>query len=622
MKSTMDEGVGSIRAHRVGAAVLVSLLVPPLITAAGTDGGAAFDLGGVRTGWIVEWFQLEAAAAAFLGCALWMWMPAPANRTTRVGFGIAGLGFFISTGVLWTGGLEVAGVSIRHGLNPAIVGWVGLAVALVGSRRRLRVTALRPSMLVVIAVALAAGGGLHATCMQLDRAATVATMIARPSDRARGDVILIVIDALRADALSAYGAKGSDSLFLDRFAKESIVFEMAVSQAPRTVPSMASLMTGLYPSTLDASGASWDDVTHYYRFPPATPRLAERFRAAGFHTAGFVKNPFLGTASEYGVGFDLYREVPGDSAQNRSGAQLTGAALRWARAFAKRRANGVRQPFLLYLHFMDSHIDYLAPPRFRPDETFGYHGPLDGKAKSLERLLEAERLPTPEGNAYLKALYRGEVAYLDTQLARLEAGLSELGLWEDAIVVFLADHGEQFGEHGNYMHGNLHIENVHVPLLIRGPGIAPRRITRAVGNIDVLPTLLEWLQLPPIEFQEGRSLVPMLRGSDDPAEPSRAEITEHRRRNRVTALPYALIVGEGGPRLYDLSSDPGETHDLAIEKPEIVAQLSALFDSHRGRRSAAAAVPRLPGAPVDSETQRKLRALGYVEDRIGDDRAR
>jgi arylsulfatase A-like enzyme len=425
------------------------------------------------------------------------------------------------------------------------------------------------------------------------------------------DVIFVLVDTLRADFLGCYGAAPSPSPAIDALAARSVFFERAFAQASWTFPSVAALMTSRHPSRLglleppDPTRGNGLPVV-----PDGPPRLAELLRARGFHTAAFYKNPFLEPGSGFERGFEVYEHVGGDGADGHSGGQLVSEALRWARALADARARGDQAPFFLYLHFMEPHIDYQPPAEFVPEEARAYRGPQDGSARKLHRARRGSGF-TPADVAYLRAMYRGDVAYLDTQIARLREELTRLGLWrDDTLFVFTADHGEQFGEHGDWEHGDMHVENVHVPLFLHGPRLAARRVPDVVRLVDVTPTLLALEGLPPLADAEGRSLSPLLRGDALPTLPAVSELGW---RWRVTDDPFSLVIEGDQHELYDLRADPGEKQDLAASDPATVARLRAFLDAHEAAgRSAAGGSGAAVGRPLDDRMREQLKALGYL----------
>ena len=291
------------------------------------------------------------------------------------------------------------------------------------------------------------------------------------------------------------------------------------------------------------------------------------------------------------------------------------AALHWAETFADVRRRGMASPFFLYVHFMDPHINYQPPPSFVPPEARDYDGPVDGSARSIHALLKQPGGPRPSDVAQMRALYRGEVTYLDAQLRRLFDNLRDLGLWTDrTLVVFVADHGEQFGEHGGYEHGDVYAENVHVPLWLRGAGLEPRSVSDAVRVVDVAPTVLDLLGVAGLPAAEGRSVAALLQGL--PLDPV-AAITEYGARVRVTDRRFSLVRSSDGAQLFDVSVDPGEKTDLAGALPAQVAALEGALAAHDARERRFPADGVLLGRTLDPETREALEEMGYL--RRGDE---
>ena len=597
---------------RALAALAVVTLVPPVVVA--TGGGADLDLPG---GGRVAFFEAAAPALAALG-ALFAWLVPPrGGRVWHVLRGLAILQFAVVAGVCWLGGFQTSWLSVRDPLRPALI---GLALLALSSLRGLRWPAsLRGGRGVLEALALAAGattllGAVVASDLSALRG-RVAPALAREPAGALPDVIFLLVDTLRADALGAYGASPSVSPTLDALAAESVVFRRAIAQAPWTLPSVFSLMTSRLPSTLDpVHRAAPGDENLARTLPEDVPALVPALRGAGYHTAGFQKNPWLGPGSGLERGFDVYELVGGDSAEYRSAGQLVDAALAWARSVAAvRRDPSARAPVFLYVHFMDPHAGYLPPDAFVPPEARAYDGPVDGSARSLHRVTRRPEGPSERDVAQMRALYRGEVAYLDAEIARLRSGLEALGVWgPGTVVVLCADHGEQFGEHGRFEHRDVHTENVHVPLLVRVPGVPPGRVDPPVPLLDLAPTLLDLLGVDSLPGREGRSLLDALHGA--PVEP-RPVLTEFGPESRVTTSRWSLLRREEGIALYDLEADPGETRDRAAERPGAVRALTRVVERRDARADtlqAGASEP--PARQVDAETRRALEALGYLRE--------
>ena len=388
-------------------------------------------------------------------------------------------------------------------------------------------------------------------------------------------VVLVSVDTLRADRLPAYGyAKGETPNF-DRLAREGVVFEDAYSHCPLTLPSHASLLTGLLPPRHGVR-----DNAGYALGGSARP-LAVRFREKGLATGAAVSSFVLRAATGIGRGFDRYDDaIERDAAiedageQQRDGARAVSSLLDWIDTQRGRR-------FFAFLHIYEPHAPYDPPSPFR------------------------ERFATRP--------YDGEVAYADALVGRFLDGLRERGLLDAAAVAFVSDHGEALGDHGEREHGFfLYRETVRVPLIVRLPGGAGggRRVKGPVGLVDVAATLLDLAGLA-ADGLDGVSLRSTLQGG--PVPPGRPVYSEtwlprlHFGWSELTAASEDRFrhVRAPRPELYDLATDPGETRNLAAERPQAVAATSAWLRERAGGDA-------LPPAAVDSATRDRLAALGYV----------
>jgi arylsulfatase A-like enzyme len=325
------------------------------------------------------------------------------------------------------------------------------------------------------------------------------------------------------------------------------VFENAQSTSSWTLPSFASLMTSLYSTT----HGCWKVES---RLEPEYVTLAERLRDAGWDTAMVVPHLFL--SAQYGLqqGFthvdDTMIRTAADSDQAISSPGVTERGLR----FLERKAavaDGV--PWMLWLHYFDPHDVY--QPHAGISERFGTEKEID--------------------------LYDGEIAFTDAHVARVLARLDELGLAQDTIVVIVSDHGEEFGEHGATRHGyTLYQEAVRVPLIVRVPGIAPRRVAEVVSGVDVMPTLLEACGVEAPAPIEGRSLLALARGETLPEREALSEVRWHAGQDMraLRAGRWKYIEDHGSePRdfMFDLQTDPREMRDLAADD---VARAKSLAD--------------------------------------------
>lgn len=412
------------------------------------------------------------------------------------------------------------------------------------------------------------------------------------------NVLLILVDTLRADRLGGYGYGKPTSPALDRFLDSAVVFEDAQSAAPWTLPSVASLLTSLLSST----HGCWQYNSPLHSSYTTLPEILTQH---GYHTEGVVSHVFLHPKYGIGQGFAEYDVELVTKTTKASHEQITSPELtRRALAFLDRRAaDPEEQPWFFMLHYFDPH------------DTYKSHDGITAQFGDDD-----------------EALYDGEIAFTDQHIAQVLDRLDELGMDDDTIVAFVADHGEEFNEHGRERHGkSLFTEVVHVPFALRVPGVEPRRVAQLVSTVDFAPTLLELLDLPRPDLpMAGRSLVPALRGEELPA---RSAISELRLRLRKDcrlesfATERWKIVREipkkNGTRqarnavqrtfLFDRINDPAEAHDVAAEHPDVVAKLERQLAAELEAAEAASEIFTSAEAMNLTEAElERLRALGYV----------
>jgi arylsulfatase A-like enzyme/Flp pilus assembly protein TadD len=383
-------------------------------------------------------------------------------------------------------------------------------------------------------------------------------------------IVLISIDTLRSDRLPAYGYPQGSTPAIDALAEESILFEHAFAHVPLTMPSHASILTGLLPpehGVRDNMGYRLDQAGL-----PYLPRLLQE---AGYATGASVSAWSLRGAAGFAEGFDLYDDrIPAAERAGLGGIQRPGTStLEAALAWLRQSAGG---PFFFMLHLFEPHTPYTPPEPF------------------------ATRLASA---------YDGEVAAADAVVGDLIAELRRLGAYNRAVIVLLSDHGEGLGEHGEEEHGVLlYREALQVPLMVRLPGgeRGGERIDTPAQMIDVAPTLLELAGLPRPPELEGRSL---LAAADTQPRPIYGESWYSRfhfgwsELGSLVEWPWHLIDGPD-PELYDLATDPAETDNLIHRRAGLAARL-------RGELTARASEPPAPGDETE-ETRRALAALGYV----------
>lgn len=349
--------------------------------------------------------------------------------------------------------------------------------------------------------ALAAGAALLSTVRPLAPA---------PVQRRTQDsptVIFIVADALRADHVSAYGYTPTTTPNLDAWvATPGARFTHATSPAPWTYPASAAMMTGCSPTRLTAN---WDNHT----LPTDVTTLAEYLHLSGYYTAGFVAAPFIRGAQGFKRGFDIYDDWV---ANNHKTSTSGGAAIINERAFNwfQNVGNRVTQPLFLFLYYFDPHSWYYPPAPYDTLYDPDYTGDLTPATyRDGQDAMSGAAIPTGRDLQHLLALYDGETNFWDYHIGQMFTFLQQQGLLDNALLVVTADHGELFGEHGMWVHGNcLYEEALRIPLLLRYSGIVPagKVVDTPAQNMDIMPTILDFLDIPFLPEIQGVSLAPAL----------------------------------------------------------------------------------------------------------------
>ena len=431
----------------------------------------------------------------------------------------------------------------------------------------------------------------------------------------RPNVLLIVVDTLRADRLGCYGAERETSPAIDQFAADAVRFERAYSTAPWTIPSVASMFTGRFPAS--HATTSFDS-----QLPDELETLAELLRDSGYRTAGVVSHFALDSRHNFDQGFEVYLESEALGHDHLSTDGVTRQAVEQLERFA-----GGDAPFLLFAHYFDPHYNYLAHPEF--GFAAASAGRLEGTLP-MRLLLQLKSSMSREEAAFLRDLYDGEIRYTDRGIGRLLQRLDELGLKEETVVVLTADHGEEFLDHGKLGHtSSLYEELIHVPLIVRDPGrkaAGPAVVARPVSLVSLMPTLLglAWLEFEEDRFQ-GPSLEPLLAGHEpDDAALLLAELdfVPVREGRRVGEVHKKAVLGErfklirddltGRFELYDLAADPRELTNLAETDAARLSQLEEALARALAFAASGAVAPQL--RELDESEIERLKSLGYVGD--------
>jgi arylsulfatase A-like enzyme len=456
--------------------------------------------------------------------------------------------------------------------------------------------------------------------LQLDAKLEAATSLqdrhARPSEGsifAFDNVILYVIDTLRWDRLGIADGSAADhrseSPNLDELAERSLVFRNTRAQAPWTRAAVASLMTGLYPWNHRANANAEELELHL-----AT--LAELLQVRGFSTAAFVTNGNVAPSLGFDQGFDHFDYLRESGPEvHVSADELHRRVLDWLDHRPDSR------PFFLWVHATDPHAPY-TPRAFRLESVTSS---TEERLRSVAFITEVTRtraeLPDDERSA-LAALYDAEIRAWDDSLGRFLDELARRDLLNSSLLVIVADHGEEFYEHGGWQHSTaVYEEQIRVPLLLRFPENAGLTgiVDDPVQQVDVFPTVLDALGVPISEAVDGRPLLPLL--YDTPS-PRRAQLSSLETRQRV--IQDAIVLGEQkfvrtwstptafDSKLYDLGADPMERFDLSESRPiSSVALQFLLSKSTSSRREPAEGSPNLES--LDPELASILRDLGYIQ---------
>jgi arylsulfatase A-like enzyme len=425
-------------------------------------------------------------------------------------------------------------------------------------------------------------------------------------------LLLVSIDTQRADHLGLYGYGRPTSPRLDALAHDAIVFERAYSTSYNTADSHMSMFTALYP-TVHGVRNVWRKEPEPHPLSPRLRTLAELLRAGGWVTGAVTGGGNVGAIHGFDRGMDSY-EVADDSTN-----------VERALAFVDAR-DGAR--FFLFFHTFRVHDPYTPAPPWDTAFDPGYGGRIVSDLGAVARVGADDPFAAvraaywsrvdkddPADVAHLGALYDGEIREVDAQVAGLIEAVRAVA--PQTIVVLTADHGEQFKEHGGFLHGALYEELIHVPLVVWHPNLrAGGRVRERVSLVDLAPTLLEMLGVPRIEQFQGHSLLPLLAGQEGP----RPVFSEK------GGAGAALIVGDrkvivtrrrGGERaeLYDLDRDPSEHHDRARRKlaeSGMRERLDAMRAANQARRTALVGEGDAPPGALDPRTVEQLKALGYL----------
>jgi arylsulfatase A-like enzyme len=425
------------------------------------------------------------------------------------------------------------------------------------------------------------------------------------------NVLFLLIDTARADAFEPFNANPPiPTPAFTALAGGATVFERAYNNENWTKPSVATLLSGMYPATHDTK-----------RDPSVLPDevelLSERLKRAGFATGGFVANGFVSDKFGFEQGWDSFRNYIRESRSSEA-EHVFGDALAWL----DERGD---EPFFLYIQTIDPHVTYKVDRRFTKPLYHGeYAGPLGPTVSGHEQVAvtKGELRATKDDFEWLRALYYGEIAYHDEQLGKFVAELESRGLFDDTLVVVTNDHGEELHEHGRLGHGHsLYEELLRAPLMFRYPPLFPAggRVADIVEHVDVAPTIIDALGLEPLTHADGVTLLPVVHG-DAGVRPSYAvsEFLDGKRSIRVGRWKL-MRSSSDWVQLFDLETDPGENTDRTADAPiarrlcdvYLGEALAAPDKSQRRQNVTSRRTFEAGQANIDAKLRSQLEALGY-----------
>ncbi len=496
---------------------------------------------------------------------------------------------------------------------------------------------LNPVLIVLCALVLAVGAWVLLRPPGSDASGTGASTATRETASAEAtppNVVIFLIDTLRADRLGTYGYGSPTSPHMDALAEEGVVFEQCGAAAPWTLPSVVSLLTSTFPCEHRV-------LVDGQRVAQSIKPLAERLKEAGYTTASFYANAYAGAVTGLDRGCDVSRSVRYTDGRSADA---------WLATIGK-------GPFFLYAHNIEPHNPYNAP-----DRLIQHFGAADAEVKKrvmrayldyrkLTRADFAAKRPvgTTDNTAaqtralqaldalkpQIDVLYDATVRQADARMGGVIAALKRRGLWDNTLFIATADHGEELGDHGGWQHDqSAYEELLRVPLVVHFPRgkHAGRRVREAVSLVDLMPTILDAAGKNDLAVDcRGTSLLPLLEGGQLP---SRDEflVTGLRMNRKKYYRPYKqsrgddnVVVRQGtlkgiwnvevdGFELYDLQNDPLEQNNLFDRRAELAAAMTEYARSwlERCGRGVVEGEP-LHADEMDDETLKSLRSLGYVE---------
>ena len=441
------------------------------------------------------------------------------------------------------------------------------------------------------------------------------------------NVLLIGIETLRADHVSCLGYSRHTTPTLDNLAKEGVAFSRAIATSSWTIPTVMSVLTSLYPGV--------HKTTHTQRvLPKGITTLAEILKENGYKTVAFISNPTLDRRCGFSKGFDLYDDFTvqfdlgldlfdnSDKGNQNIHTTMTSEAVN--RAAIGWLQKNHRKPFFMFVFYFDPHYDYVPPPPFDTAFDPNYEGSVDGRGINSE--LRKSTRPRQRDLDHIIALYDGEVLYTDGYVSKLLEKFTEYGILDETLISVFGDHGDEFYEHGSTTHTHtLYNELIHVPLILRWPPEIPknRRVDVMVSQVDIMPTVLDYLDIKYDGFMQGSSLRTLIERQDEKLhDVLYAEVSAEG--NLVFAAAISrykkliLHLNSGKKQLFDLINDPGEQIDIykaqsSNEPIALESHLNLWLSNNNKLAKQLSGIEGFHKADLDEDRLRQLKALGYIQ---------
>jgi arylsulfatase A-like enzyme len=427
--------------------------------------------------------------------------------------------------------------------------------------------------------------------------------------RSRPNVVLVILDALRADRVYAQRNGVPLMPYLSRLTQECVRFPNAMAPSTLTRPSMTSIFTSLYVDTHQV----------YYgsdALPPARESMAAFLKKAGYNTFGVHPNGNLTRELGYAQGFDQYEYLPDAKVD-----VITSRALEWLQ--------NLPEPFFLYVHYLAPHLPYVSPDFYHT--LLGFPPPgLDPAERAIAEdfmdyfwdfieykmgtKTEMKFAPlSPLGKEAVRMLYEAKIRYADDEVSKFLDALH--AKYPNTLLIVIADHGEHLWDHDYLGHGlTMYEEELRVPFFMKCPGLEPRTVDGNVNTIDILPTVAALLGIPPNPVWQGQNLfapretlAPVFSHTHGPREKPKVDSEMV----RVGSMKLIRNLTAGTTELYDVDADPHEKADLAPQRPKQVEQLAALLDAHDRENVRARGRVQQQSVAVSEETRRQLHDIGY-----------